>query len=162
MHELLLFAQVPAAQHHGLVQQLTGLTAMQPNRVLERRMVFRPYRKPGFIRPRPGGSQDVQSSEVQKLYKMLSAGLYHFQLVGPIRATAFAATAADSSEDTVMQGTEPSDATSGYVSSNQTWTLEFKDTPEAGTGSGVTSRQIFTAALPYGDVLPLMTAWGFE
>ncbi|KAL1959215.1 hypothetical protein VTO42DRAFT_2720 [Malbranchea cinnamomea] len=168
MHELLLFAQVPASQHHVLLQQLSGLTAMQPNRTFERRLIFRPYRKPGFLRPRPGGSQDVQPSEVQRLHKMLNAGLYHMHVVGAIQPTDFGANEGDSTPDTLMGGMEPDGAVqsvkrgTGYVPSNQMWRVEFRDTPEAGTGSGVTSRVVSTAVLPYGNVLPAMKAWGFD
>lgn len=172
MHELLLFAAIPASQHHDLLQQLSGLTAMQPNRTLERRLIFKPYRKPGFVRPRPGGSQDVQPTEVQRLQKMLGAGLYHMQVAGPVNATDFGGASGSERrpDDAVMGGMEHDGGTAdqrvkpgpGYVPSNQTWRVEFKDTPEAGTGSGVTSRVVSTAVLPYGDAIPAMKAWGFE
>ena len=169
MHELLLFAPIPASQHHDLLQQLSGLTAMQPNRTFERRLIFKPYRKPGFVRPRPGGSQDVQPAEVQKLQKMLGAGLYHVQVVGAIDATEFGGADENGNKrDTVMGRMEPDregqrvKPGTGYVPSNQAWRVEFKDTPEAGAGSGVTSRGASTAVLPYGNVIPFMKAWGFE
>lgn len=168
MHELLLFAPIPASQHHDLLQQLTGLTAMQPNRTFERRLIFKPYRRPGFVRPRPGGSQDVQHTEVQKLQKMLNSGLYHMQVVGAINATDFGVEENGHKPDAVMGGMESGGADQrvkpgpGYTPSNQVWKVEFKDTPEAGAGSGVTSRGASTAVLPYGDVVPLMKAWGYD
>lgn len=167
MHELLLFAPVPASQHHGLLQQLSGLTAMQPIPTFERRLIFKPHRKPGSIKPRVGGSQNVQSSELQKIQKMLGGGLYYLQVVGGVNAADFGGGSGGGS-DTSMGGTElggsdrQAKPASGYVSSNQTWRMEFKDIPDAGTQSGVTSRLVSTAKLPYGDVLPGMTAWGFE
>ena len=168
MHELLLFAPIPAWQHHDLLQQLTGLAAMQPNRTLERRLIFKPYRKPGFVRPRPGGSQDVQPTEVQRLQKMLNSGLYHMQVVGAVNATDFGVEENGQKPDTVMGGMDSDGADQrvkpgpGYVPSNQVWRVEFKDTPEAGAGSGVTSRGASTAILPYGNVIPFMKAWGYE
>lgn len=158
MHELLLFASIPAVQHHDLLQQLAGLTAMQPNRVLERRLIFKPYRKPGFLKPRPGGSQDVQPSEVQRLNKLLNGGLYHMQVVGEVQASDFG-----SSSDAVMGGTsEKIQEQAGYDPSNQSWRIEYKDIPEAGTGSAVTSRLVSTAKVPYGNITPMTRAWGFD
>ncbi|KAI5284824.1 Mediator of RNA polymerase II transcription subunit 18 [Ascosphaera aggregata] len=48
MHQHLLFAPVSASQHRDVLAQLTGIAAMQPVRVLERHLIFKPFRKPGF------------------------------------------------------------------------------------------------------------------
>ncbi|KAL2369334.1 RNA polymerase II mediator complex subunit Srb5 [Blastomyces gilchristii SLH14081] len=202
MHELLLFSPVPAKQHHDLLQQLSGLTAMQPTRTFERRLVFKAYRKPGFIKTRPGGSQDVQAPETQRLNKLLNGGLYYIQVVGNVQERDFGSMPASSSSsssssslpsssaslrsDVVTQGTgaggdgtqqgqgslwsstpmnhgaATAAVSKGYVAANQSWRLEFKDTPEAGARSGVTSRFVGTANLPSSNILPEMTAWGFD
>ncbi|KAI5286052.1 Mediator of RNA polymerase II transcription subunit 18 [Ascosphaera acerosa] len=47
MHQHLLFAPIPASQHRDALAQLTGVAAMQPVRVLERRLVFKPFKRPG-------------------------------------------------------------------------------------------------------------------
>ncbi|EAS33024.2 RNA polymerase II mediator complex subunit Srb5 [Coccidioides immitis RS] len=161
MHEHSLFAPVPAAQHHDLLQQLAGVTAMQPNRIYERRLVFKPYRKPGYLKPRPGGSQDVQAPEVQRLNKMLNGGLYHVQVVGEVKLTDFGTH--PSTVDATMGGTDfGNQHQNEYDISNQSWRIEFKDIPDAGTGSAVTSRLISTSRVPYGDIVPVMKAWGYD
>ncbi|OAX81900.1 hypothetical protein ACJ72_03754 [Emergomyces africanus] len=189
MHELLLFAPVPSKQHHDLLQQLAGLTAMQPTRTIERHLVFKAYRKPGFIKTRPGGSQDVQAPEAQRLNKLLNGGLYYTQVVGNVRESDFGSVPASSSfsfsssssqPDVVMQGSgedahrvqeslstkngaaAPAVSEGGYVAANQAWRLEFKDTPEAGARSAVTSRFVGNAKLPSGNILPEMKAWGYD
>ncbi|PGH04098.1 polynucleotide kinase 3'-phosphatase [Helicocarpus griseus UAMH5409] len=191
MHELLVFASIPAKQHHDLLQQLSGLTAMQPTRTLERHLIFKAYRKPGFIKTRPGGSQDVQAPEVQRLNKLLNGGLYYTQVVGRVRERDFGSgpSSSSSGQDIAMQGsgdggtTHPEASSSNksnhddgaatattttagtggaYVMANQTWRLEFKDTPDAGTRSAVTSRFVGSAKLGSGDVLPEMNAWGYN
>lgn len=151
MHEQSLFASVPFDQHHELLQQLAGLTAMQPRHCLERRLIFKAYRKPGLA-GRTGASQDLQQGDLQRLNKMLNGNLYYTQVVGPVTEQDFG-----SDSDTAMAGT-----LSGYDYERQTWKLEFRDIPEAGTRSAVTSRLMSSAALPPGDVIPSMNAWGYK
>ncbi|QSS51415.1 RNA polymerase II mediator complex subunit Srb5 [Histoplasma capsulatum var. duboisii H88] len=188
MHELLLFAPVPAKQHHDLLQQLSGLTAMQPTRIFERHLVFKAYRKPGFVKTRPGGSQDVQAPETQRLNKLLNGGLYYMQVVGNVRERDFGSMTASTSSpsDALAQGSgEGGESTQhsqealpptttkngaaaaaaakrGYVAADQSWRLEFKDTPEAGARFGVTTRFVENSNLPSGNILPEMNAWGFN
>lgn len=167
MHELLLFASVPVHQHHELLQQLTGLTAMQPRHALERRLIFKAYRKPGFVTPRTGGSQDLQSGDLQRVNKLLNGGMFYTQVVGPVSETDFAVGNPASDPDTQMAGMEDSKLTphasgSSYEYDQQPWKLEFRDIPEAGTRSAVTARVMASAALPRGDVTPAMNAWGYR
>ncbi|KAJ5172239.1 Mediator of RNA polymerase II transcription subunit 18 [Penicillium capsulatum] len=171
MHELLLFASVPVHQHHELLQQLTGLTAMQPRRCIERRLVFKAYRKPGFVTPRVGASQDLQQSgDLQRVNKMLNGGMFYVQVVGPVRPADFGGSPA-SDPDTQMAGMEDSNPPgenptpqqgSAYEYDQQPWKLEFRDIPEAGTRSAVTTRVMASAALPRGDIVASMNAWGYS
>lgn len=165
MHELLLFASVPVHQHHELLQQLAGLTAMQPRRALERRLVFKAYRKPGLVANRIGASQDLQQSgDLQKVTKMLNGGMFYTQVVGPVSESDFRPAAAPDA-DTQMDGTTDANAPppqSPYDYEQQPWRLEFRDIPEAGTRSAVTARVMATAALPRGDIVPSMNAWGYR
>ena len=145
---------------------------MQPNRTFERRLIIKAYRKPGFVKTRPGGSQDVQPPEVQKLNKMLNGGLYYVQVVGGVRAADFGSSLVSRpevkmKESNTTEGTQESSNVvpavgNGYGSDNQAWRLEFKDIPEAGARSTVTSRLVGSAKIPYGDVLPVMHAWGYK
>lgn len=144
MHESLLFAPVPANQHHELLQQLAGLTAMQPRHRLERRLVFKANRKPVRIHTRlGGGSQDVQGGETQRLYKMLNGTTYYNRVVGVVTEADFGASAED------------------YDYESQFWRMEWRDIPEAGTRSGVTSRLMANAVLPQGDIISIMETWGY-
>ncbi|CAG8130281.1 unnamed protein product [Penicillium salamii] len=152
MHEQSLFASVPAHQHHELLQQLAGLTAMQPRHCLERRLIFKAFRKPGLA-GRTGASQDLQQGDMQRLNKMLNGNTYYTQAVGPVTEADFGS----SDSDAQMIGTEPI-----YDYGQQPWKLEFRDIPEAGTRSAVTSRLMSSAVLPRGNVIPLMFAWGYN
>lgn len=148
MHELLLFASVPASHHHDLLQQLAGFTAMQPRRRLERRLVFKAPSPRNRINPRlgGGGSQDLQqSAEVQRLSKMLANATYYTQLVGLVTEADFGTTSTDD-----------------YDVDSQLWRMEWRDIPDAGTRSAVTSRVMSTVALPPGDIVTPMRAWGYR
>ena len=46
MQEMLLFGQVSAEHHQTLRQQLAGLARMEPQPVLERHLIFRPFAPP--------------------------------------------------------------------------------------------------------------------
>ena len=167
MHELLLFASVPAHQHHELLQQLAGLTAMQPRHRLERRLIFKAYRKPGLINTRVGASQDLQGNEMQRLNKMLNGGMFYTQVVGPVSEADFGAqsSAASSGDpDAPMSGTDSGAKLEyrPYSYENQPWKLEFRDIPEAGTRSAVTTRLMASASLPKGDITTPMNAWGYR
>ncbi|RAL09481.1 mediator of RNA polymerase II transcription subunit 18 [Aspergillus homomorphus CBS 101889] len=158
MHELLLFASVPAHQHHELLQQLAGLTAMQPRHRLERRLVFKASRKPGLVTTRVGASQDLQGADMQRLNKMLNGGMYFTQVVGAVTEADLGATSSATDVDVSMSGTDgPS-----YCYENQSWKLEFRDIPEAGTRSAVTTRLMASASLPKGDIAVPMNAWGYS
>ncbi|KAJ5298595.1 male sterility protein-domain-containing protein [Penicillium atrosanguineum] len=166
MHELLLFASVPVHQHHELLQQLTGLTAMQPRHLVERRLIFKAYRKPGLVTSRVGGSQDLQQSgDLQRVNKMLNGGMFYTQVVGPVSESDFS-TSGPADPDTQMEGMDESkptaQGTSTYDYEQQPWKLEFRDIPEAGTRSAVTSRVMASASLPCGDIIPSMNAWGYS
>jgi mediator of RNA polymerase II transcription subunit 18 len=145
MHEQSLFASVPVHQHHELLQQLAGLTAMQPRHCLERRLIFKAYRKPGLART--GASQDLQQGDLQRLNKMLNGNMYYTQVVGPLSEKDFA---------------DPESGVESYDYERQSWKLEFRDIPEAGTRSAVTSRLMSSATLPHGNIVPSMNAWGYK
>ncbi|EGD93828.1 hypothetical protein TESG_01360 [Trichophyton tonsurans CBS 112818] len=130
MHEILLFASVPAAQHDDLLHQLAGLAAMQPTEVLERRLLFKSFRKPGYIKPRVGGSQaqgqEAAFSDVQRLIKMLGAGMYHIQVVSDVDR------AASSADGGAM----------GVAEDQAEWRIEFKDVPDAGAATAYCSEYV--------------------
>ena len=65
MHELLLYGQVPAARHEQLLHILAGITAMQPQRVVERHAVYKPTRTSAPTLVQRGGTQGVQNTQKQ-------------------------------------------------------------------------------------------------
>lgn len=139
---------------------------MQPRHRLERRLIFKAYRKPGVITTRVGASQDVQGVDLQRLNKMLNGGMFYTQVVGPVSPKAFSGP--PSPPDASMSGTDeqimqPSGSESGYYDyDHQHWKLEFRDIPEAGTRSAVTARLMANAGLPKGDIIEPMNAWGYR
>lgn len=142
---------------------------MQPRHRLERRLIFKAYRKPGVITTRVGASQDVQGVDLQRLNKMLNGGMYYTQVVGPVLHENFAAgvTRGEGGDDpdAAMSGIDESQKDSLFHSSydyeSQSWRLEFRDIPEAGTRSAVTARLMASAGLPKGDIVEPMNAWGY-
>lgn len=168
MHELLLFASVPKYQHHALVDDLAGLTAMQPTHCLERRLIFKAYRKPGLVTARVGASQDLQQSgDLQRVNKLLNGGMFYTQVVGPVLPEHFGAAKPSAGDpDTQMAGMDEAKPSGKkkhrYDYDQQPWRLEFRDIPEAGTRSAVTARVMASAALPHGDIVPSMNAWGYR
>ncbi|KAL4948736.1 mediator complex, subunit Med18 [Aspergillus filifer] len=159
MHELLLFASVPSHQHHELLQQLTGLTAMQPRHRLERRLIFKATRKPGLVNARGGASQ---GADLVRLNKMLNGQMFYTQVVGPISEADFDAKPSSSENtDAPMSGMAEA-AGSSYDYDSQPWKLEFRDIPEAGTRSTITARLAASATLPKGDIVTPMSAWGYS
>lgn len=137
---------------------------MQPRHCLERRLIFKAYRKPGMA-GRIGASQDLQQGDLQRLNKMLNGNMYYTQVVGPVSESDFGSTA-PIDRDTQMAGmddSKPYDSSSpSYDYERQPWKLEFRDIPEAGTRSAVTSRLMSSATLPRGDVVEAMNAWGYQ
>ncbi|KAL3472794.1 mediator complex, subunit Med18 [Aspergillus californicus] len=159
MHELLLFASVPSHQHHELLQQLAGLTAMQPHHRLERRLIFKAYRKPGLINTRGGTSQ---GADLVRLNKMLNGGMYYTQVTGPLSEADFNSKPTSFGDpDASMSGTDEA-VGSSYDYDGQPWKLEFRDIPEAGTRSTITARLMASATLPKGDIITPMSAWGYS
>lgn len=182
MHELLLFASVPSHQHHELRQQLAGLTAMQPRHRLERHLIFKAYRKPGVVTTRVGASQDVQGVDLQRLNKMLNGGMYYTQVVGSVSEADFGGgdgggkpddgqeiiggennnIEGDINQAGIIQPQQHDRHQSPYDYDHQSWKLEFRDIPEAGTRSAVTARLMASASLPRGDIIEPMNAWGYR
>ncbi|KAL4868791.1 hypothetical protein BDV12DRAFT_169038 [Aspergillus spectabilis] len=162
MHELLLFASVPPQQHHELLQQLAGLTAMQPRHRIERRLIFKAHRKPGLANARGVPSRNGQGADLVRLNKMLNGQMFYTQVVGPISEADFGVKSLSSEDsDAAMTGTDQT-AGSSYDYDSQPWKLEFRDIPEAGTRSTITARLMASATLPKGDIVTPMSAWGYS
>ncbi|KAL4911683.1 mediator of RNA polymerase II transcription subunit 18 [Aspergillus aurantiobrunneus] len=161
MHELLLFASVPSHQHNELLQQLAGLTAMQPRHRLERRLIFKATRKPGLVNARGGSAREVQGADLVRLNKMLNGQMFYTQVVGPLSEADFNTNPSSDDTDVTMSAADEATASS-YDYDSQPWKLEFRDIPEAGTRSTITARLAASATLPKGDIVTPMSAWGYS
>lgn len=185
MHELLLFAQVPTSQHPLLLQQLAGYTRMQPKRKYERHLILKARRPPGLGKMPSGGSQDVQALEIQKVNSMLNGGLFYMQLVGEVKEASFGNV--NSKQSAPPLASQPLTGKGGpevihqslnsrqgngttqvpeidwkYDETAQTWSLEFRDLPEAGTRNTVTSRLMASIKLSEGNPLEFTKRLGYE
>ncbi|KAI5301847.1 Mediator of RNA polymerase II transcription subunit 18 [Ascosphaera pollenicola] len=138
MHQHLLFAPVTAAQHPDVLAQLTGVAAMRPVRVIERHLIFKPFRRSTETRL---SSLDLQSVDGQRLNKILNGAMHYIHAVGPLSDADFAGAAG---------------------AAEQEWEIVFNDTPIAGSKIPVNTRVTSTASLPYGDPLPFLNSLGFN
>lgn len=84
MHELLLFGQVPRSRYTQVLNVLAGISAMQPQPVLEKHVVFKPNRKPGSsAQKQVGGAQDIQKAG-SVMQAALAMDLFYLQLVADV------------------------------------------------------------------------------
>lgn len=182
MHELSLMCQVPSARHEQISQILTGLTAMQPARVIERHLIFKPRRVPGVKGGQVGGSQGIQNPQTQALQGQLQGELFYLQLVGEVKDNAFPSTndagvPPDHGADTTMEDvaatgaaareklnglTPVSNGSSPSGLAKQSWSLRFNDLPEVPGKRPVTSRMISTVDIMEGDVMKFMDEFGYR
>ncbi|KAI9815121.1 MAG: Mediator of RNA polymerase II transcription subunit 18 [Pycnora praestabilis] len=182
MHELLLFGQVPAKRRDQLVQILAGVSGMQPQRVIERHLVYKPYRTPGQRGHQVGGSQGIQNAQAQALQGQLHGDLFYLHLVAEVEDGHFGTenpTAATSNEDADtgivdINGQDPSEDVivsrrhtegtfqrSSSDSTKQSWALRFSDLPEVAGRRPVTSRLISGVDIIDGNPFNFMDSLGY-
>ncbi|KAF2490903.1 hypothetical protein BU16DRAFT_493562 [Lophium mytilinum] len=135
MYELLLFGQLPRARHEQLLKILAGVAAMQPQRVLERHVVYRPQREPDEpgSNLRRGASQGIVQKQVKQT---VARDLYFTQMVQTL-----------TEEDFKEQ------------KSAAPWTLQFNDVPDTGD-KGVTVRMVSSTDFVEGDPHAYMVGFG--
>ena len=154
MHELLLFGQVPRSRHEQVLKILAGIAAMQPQRVIERHVVYKPQREPEEpgSNLRRGGSQGV----AQKQAKQTAAkDLYFTQLVQSVSEDDF------TTDKNTPNGPSNSKAAGGAgdSTSKNKWTFQFHDVPDTGD-KGVTVRMTSSTDIVEGDPHAYMVALG--
>ena len=175
MHELLLFAQVLTSRHDQLLRTLAGVTGMQPHRVVERHLIFKPSRSPGQSAAQVGGSQGVQNAQLQTLQGQLHNELYYLQLIGevsdsspsgrmPVNNKASGEENRDIREvDSEGEGqTEAQSNGHQYQQARQVWTLHFRDIPEVAGRRPVTSRMMSSVDFIDGDAFAFMDSLGYS
>lgn len=169
MHEFLLFGQVAHNDHHRLLQQLAGVTRMQPQHVVERHLIFKAIPPVGLGNvPSGGGSQGVLPPEVQKTKQMLSSSVFYLQLVynprsgaSPIGAGRVAHHSPANGDTVQDQNTMKADANGSAKGEDGLWTIEFRDIPEPGK-QAVTTRLLSRTATEGGDLIQFVKDLGFE
>ncbi|KAF9738759.1 hypothetical protein PMIN06_008963 [Paraphaeosphaeria minitans] len=152
MHELLLYGQLPPPRHEQVLKILAGHAAMQPRRVLERHIIYKPTREPeepGAHLGRGGGSQTVGGKPVKQ---GTVKNLFYTKLVQKLDQGDFGR-ADDKPADSnhlsanVKSGEEPK------------WSFEFQDLPDTGD-RGVCARLTASTDLLSGDPHAWMLATG--
>lgn len=160
MHELSLYGAVPAEDHVQILQQLAGVTRMQPQHVEEIHLVFKARTPPGLEKVHgSGGSQgnQQQQNEIQRLKGMLQSGIYFVQLVGTIVASQTPAEL----QNGQLFDTERNELVEDRTQQKVNWRFEFKDTPES-TKQPTNTRLISRTRFEDGEMIAFMDLFGFE
>ncbi|CAI6338370.1 unnamed protein product [Periconia digitata] len=147
MHELLLYGQVPLVRHDQVLKILAGVAAMQPRRVCERRILYKPTKKPdepGAHLSRRGGTQNVAGKPPKQAG---SKDLFYQQVVQTLSDNDFGKDSGQTLSADVKPGQDPK------------WALEFYDLPDTGD-RGVSIRQSSSTSLLSGDPHAWMAAAG--
>ncbi|KAF2235135.1 hypothetical protein EV356DRAFT_566563 [Viridothelium virens] len=160
MHELSLYGQIPAVRHNQVLQILAGVAAMQPQRVVERHLVYKPV-KIIAQRAQVGGSQAIQSQKTN-VQAQAPKEVFYMQLVCDVPqgdANESSQLAAFNTSDAVInvdeEPKEPSDP------AEADWSMQFFDVPEAGKRP-VVSRMMNKTDIKEGDALQYMKGLGYE
>lgn len=150
MHELSLYGSVPIEHYHRTLQQLAGVTCMQPQDVEEVHIILKSRSPPGLEKVQGSGSaqgSQQQQQELQRLKGLLQGGIYNVKLVGKVVRQ-------QQNDDSQTNATQPAGPTIE-------WTLEFKDTPAAGK-QPTNIRLISRTKLGGGDIVAFFSVFGFE
>jgi len=143
MHELLLFGQVPEVRCLQVLNVLAGITAMQPQRVIERHLVYKPTVGLQERGPKVGGTQEIAPEKRRTQQAAQNTELNFVQLVQDLEETDFG-----HSTDGTSKETKP-------------WRMEFADLPEAGR-KAVASRLTSTTDIKGGDPDNYMKGLGYS
>jgi mediator of RNA polymerase II transcription subunit 18 len=157
MHELLLYGQLPAARHGQLLNVLAGLSAMQPKRIIERHVLFKPTRGPvqlDIVRGAGAGTQaQTQAKKKQQQQVQQTGELYHTHLVKDLEEEDFGR---------VVNGDQPMDLDGSDEDEEQrAWRLRFEDVPEGGKRTAIL-RMVENTDLPEGDTQAYMEGLGYR
>lgn len=152
MHELLLYGQVSATRHDQVLKILAGVAAMQPRRLLQRRIIYKPEREPEEpgSHLRRGGTQNVAVK--QRQLNTTPTQLYFTHLVQKL-----------SDEDFGRSDSKASDVLSADVDfeggEEPRWSTLLEDIPDTGD-RGVSIRFSNSTDLIGGDPHIFMTTSG--
>jgi mediator of RNA polymerase II transcription subunit 18 len=150
MHELNLYGQVIFERYEQVLNILAGVAAMQPQRILERHIIYKPLREPdepGANLGRRGGTQQVTQKQKQVAAPVV---LYHTKLIQQLDEDDFDSLPKEGGESLsadIEDGDEP------------VWSQVFNDIPDTGD-RGVSIRFTNTTDLMSGDPHAHMLASG--
>lgn len=150
MHELLLYGQVPESRHEQVLKILAGVAAMQPRRVVERHLVYKPQREPEEpgAHLRRGGTQNVGV----KIKQVGQKDLYFTQLVQRLSVDDF------NNRTPTQPGLVIAD---GDGTPESKWTFLFQDAPQpVNENHGVLDRMTHSTEVSSGNVDEYMTQLG--
>jgi mediator of RNA polymerase II transcription subunit 18, fungi type len=160
MHELLLFASVPPSRHTQLLKILAGISGMQPIRVIERHLLFKPKRRPESVSGvQVGGSQGIQNPQAAVQGQV--GELFYMQLVGEVQESFFG-TPGGHEEQSGDFNMENGSEELKYDLQKQSWSLRFNDLPEVAGRRPVTSRLISSVDVIDGNAVSFMDALGYK
>jgi mediator of RNA polymerase II transcription subunit 18 len=156
MHEVLLYGQLPAARHDQLLNVLAGLSAMQPKRVIERHVLFKPTRGPvqlDIVRGAGAGAGGQAQPKKKQQQVQQTGELYHTHLVKDLEEEDFGSA---ENGDHRMDLDESSEDEEKSV-----WRLRFEDVPEGGKRTAIL-RMVENTDLPEGDSQAYMEGLGYR
>jgi hypothetical protein len=159
MHQLALYGQIRKDDHHRMLQQLAGFTRMQPQHVREVRLVFKARQPFGLDLVQSIGASNLasqQQQDLQRVKHMLNAGLYYVHLVGEVLPGK--KVKRTENEDVAMTDVNTSSEAEPPM---VRWSLDFKDTPEAGK-QPVSSRLISRTPMEEGNLTQFLDNFGYE
>ncbi|KAH3970119.1 mediator of RNA polymerase II transcription subunit 18 [Parastagonospora nodorum] len=148
MYELLLYGQVPVGRHEQVLKILAGVAAMQPLRILERCIIYKPQREPEEpgLNVRRGGTQNIALKQGNKP-ATAAAALYYTKLIQKLSEDDFGVEHGKPLSADVKDGEEAK------------WSMRWEDQPDTGD-RGVSIRFTNTTDLLSGDPHAHMIATG--
>ena len=172
MHELLLFAQVPAALHDHVLRVLASIAAVRPRPLLEHHLVFAPARPGGPVPRTTGGSGAAPTAAAAAT---TTADRYVLQLVGHLSTPredaemAAAGTQTNGEKSNGQGGGMDLDAPNEDAGKEEAiaelgdcpWTLEFRDQPDVPGRRPATARPMSSVPVARGDPVRFVEAMGY-
>ena len=144
MHEALLFTQVPETRHSFVLKTLAGFCAMQPQPILERRLIYKPTRDPTTVVV----TKKVVAPGAQTT--LLSRDLFYLQLKGDLSGR-------KTLDIEIETPHNPENETDNY-----SWSLEFCDLPEPIGTRPAMLRQVASIPVTAGSPREMLSAMGYQ
>jgi mediator of RNA polymerase II transcription subunit 18 len=151
MHELNLYGQVIFERYEQVLNILAGVSAMQPHRVIQRHLIYKPLREPeepGANLGRRGGTQSVAQKQQKQAAPVV---LYHTKLIQKLTEDHFT-----EDEQRRVERSLSADVADGE---EPIWSQVWNDVPDTGD-RGVSIRQSIHTDLLSGDPHAHMIASG--